>query len=235
MIVTQYVCDGASKEMSEVVAEKGLPRLTWSEFGLSSSPMPIDERARAEKWVRSAGEKVRFIDLILPPADEGGIIDCPPQGVDTPKFSGATVEKIEKGFSLHYGHLMSSWINLLLSEDYSLRLIRLQNTFVNNMAAGELGWDMRNASKFGALFAVGKLAVDKNYCLGRRLWPQKAVSSCYTNAVRAAQGEDRLAQKALERLFASLLILGASLTSVLENGSIPGYNQIPRRYNCNSQ
>jgi hypothetical protein len=202
VMVTQYVCDGASKVMSEVVAEKGLPRLTWSEFGLSSSPKPVDEleRGRDQKWVRSPGEKVRFIDLILPRAEEGGIIDCPPHCVDTTQFSAATVEKMEKGFPQHYGHLMPSWINLLLSHDYSSRLIELQDLFARKMAAGELGWDKRHAGKFGALYAVGTLAVEKGLLPWSKAWPQKAVSSCYTNAVRVAQGEDGLVKKALERL-----------------------------------
>lgn len=201
-MVTQYVCDGASKEMSEVVAEKGLPRLTWSEFGLSSSPRPMDELARAEKSIRSPGEKLRFIDLLLPPAEEGGIIDCAPQGVDVLEFSRATVDEMEKGFLRHYGHVMPAWINLLLSEDYSLRLIELQDRFVRHMAAGELGWDIRHARKFGALYAVGKLAVDKGLLPWSKAWPQKAVSSCYTNAIRATQGEEGLVQKALERSMA---------------------------------
>ena len=70
------------------------------------------------------------------------------------------------------------------------------------MTAGELGWDKRHAAKFGALYAVGKLALDKGLLPWSKAWPQRAVSSCYTNAVRAAQGEDGLVNKALERLLA---------------------------------
>jgi hypothetical protein len=202
VMVTQYVSDGASKAISTVVAEKGLPRLTWSEFGLSSSPLPIDQIGREQKWTRSLGEKVRFCDLIVPPAAEGGIIDCPPPGVGPAEFSAATVDEIERGFLRHFGHLLPAWINLLLSEDYSSTLIERQDIFVRERAAGDSGWDVRHARKFGALYAVGYLAVDKGLLPWSRTWPQIAASSCYNSAVRAAQGDDGLLKKALERLVA---------------------------------
>ena len=39
--VTQSLPDGASKVVSRVARDLGLPRLTWSTFGLSSSPRPM--------------------------------------------------------------------------------------------------------------------------------------------------------------------------------------------------
>jgi hypothetical protein len=202
VMVTQYVSDGASKAISTVAAEKGLPRLTWSEFGLSSSPQSIDQIGKEQNWTRSLGEKVRFCDLIVPPAAEGGIIDCPPPDVDPAEFSAATVDEMEKGFLRNFGHLLPAWIDLLLSKDYSSTLIERQDIFVRERAAGDSGWDVRHARKFGALYAVGYLAVAKGLLPWSSTWPQIAVSSCYNNAVRAAQGDDGLLKKALERLTA---------------------------------
>jgi hypothetical protein len=60
--VTQSLPDGVSKVVSRVARDLGLPRLTWSTFGLSSSPRPIQEIAREEGWMRSLGEQVRLTD-----------------------------------------------------------------------------------------------------------------------------------------------------------------------------
>src|SRR5208283_2619981 len=86
--LTQSLPDGASKVVSRVARDHGLPRLTWSTFGLSSSPRPIQDIAREEGWVRSLGEQVRLIDLCIPPSGRGGIFDTLPADVrDVAQYS----------------------------------------------------------------------------------------------------------------------------------------------------
>ena len=62
--LTQSLPDGTSKVVSRVARDHGLPRLTWSTFGLSSSPRSIQEIARDEGCMRSLGEQVRLIDEV---------------------------------------------------------------------------------------------------------------------------------------------------------------------------
>ncbi len=159
--VTQSLPDGASKVVSRVARDHGLPRLTWSTFGLSSSPRPIQEIAREEGWIRSLGEQVRLIDLCVPSSSRGGIIDVPPPGTrNVAEFSLRTARRMERGIALHYGHVMPAWIEVLLADDHAATLLASQDHFVKVAARAGSGYDARFASKFGLLYAVGKLAVE---------------------------------------------------------------------------
>jgi hypothetical protein len=199
--VTQSLPDGASKVVSRVARDHGLPRLTWSTFGLSSSPRPIQHIAREEGSIRSLGEQVRLIDLCVPPSSHGGIFDAPPPGTgNVAEFSRRTATEMERGIALHFGHVMPAWIEVLLADDHAGTLLASQDHFVNFATRAGSGYDARFASKFGLLYAAGELAV-------RPLpteWPWIAVRRGYRNALLAAQGEAALAEKALARLISAL-------------------------------
>ena len=125
-IVTQYVPKGQSKEISKTATNQGLSRTSWSIFALSLSPNPTDHRAHH----RSLGEKVRFIDLLVPPRSSGGIIDNPPADVDPQEFSKQTAQDVERLVLSNFGHLFPGWIRVLLSTDLSDELIGLTDLFV---------------------------------------------------------------------------------------------------------
>ena len=204
-IVTQTLPDGTSKVVSRVARDHGLPRLAWSEFGLSSSPLPIQEIAREEGWSRSLGEQVRLFDLCVPPSERGGIFDTPPPGTpDVAEFSLRTAKKMERGIALHYGHVMPAWIEVLLADDHSGTLLASQDHFIKLAARAGSGYDARFASKFGLFYAVGRLAVKHGVLPWAPTWPGIAVYRGYRNALLAAQGEEVLTAKALERLIAAL-------------------------------
>lgn len=132
---------------------------------------------------------MRFIDLIVPPRSRGGIIDERPAGVDPVEFAKRTVERIERGIAAHSGHLMAEWIRVLLAEDQSDRLVELRDKFVEKLAAEGSGYDQRFARKFGALYAVGKIAVENGVLNWPNDWPATAVKRCYRNALAAANRE----------------------------------------------
>ena len=134
-IVTQYVPEGSSKELSGIVRTKGLDRLTWQTFALSSSPLPIDKFVPK---VRTDGEKVRFMDLTLPPRSGGGIIDAPLARVDRVKFGIETAKKIELGIAVNSGHLMPAWIEVLLAKDCSDDFEKFRDFFVHLMVRDRL-------------------------------------------------------------------------------------------------
>jgi hypothetical protein len=158
-IVTQYVPEGHSKEISKTATNQGLSRASWSTFALSSSPNPIDHAADH----RSLGEKVRFIDLMVPPRSAGGIIDNPPADVDPQEFSKQTAQALERLVLSNFGHLFPVWIKVLLSTDLSDELIRLTDLFVERVCKGESSYDVRFARKFGILYAVGVVAVKNRF------------------------------------------------------------------------
>ena len=199
--VTQSLPDGASKVVSRVARDLGLPRLTWSTFGLSSSPRPIQEIAREEGWMRSLGEQVRLTDQCVPPSGLGGIFDAPPPGTgDVAEFSRWAARKMERGIALHYGHVMPAWIEVLLADDHAGTLLASQDHFIKIATRAGSGYDARFASKFGLLYAVGKLAVKHRVLPLPAEWPWIAVHRGYRNALLAAQGEAALTAKALARL-----------------------------------
>ena len=203
--VTQTLPDGASKVVSRVARDHGLPRLTWSTFGLSSSPRPIHDIAREEGWSRSLGEQVRLIDLCVPPSERGGIFDTPPPGtLDVAEFSRRTAKKMERGIALHNGHVMRAWIEVLLANDHAGTLLASQDHFIKLAAQAGSGYDARFASKFGLFYAVGKLAVERGVLPLAAEWPGIATYRGYRNALLAAQGEEVLTAKALERLISAL-------------------------------
>ena len=203
--LTQSLPDGASKVVSRVARDYGLPPLTWSEFGLSSSPRPIQEIAREEGWIRSLGEQVRLFDLCAPPSERGGIFDRPPPDIrDVAAFSLQAAKKMERGIALHYGHVMRAWIEVLLAEDHALTLLASQDRFVKIAARAGSGYDARFASKFGLFYAAGELAVRNRVLPLAAEWPGIAAYRGYRNALLAAQGEEVLTAKALERLIAAL-------------------------------
>ena len=70
--MNQIVPSGRSKVLSRVAEDAGLPPLKWSTFGLTLSPRSLEEIAGAIGWKRSNGERVRFIDIILPSVAERG-------------------------------------------------------------------------------------------------------------------------------------------------------------------
>jgi hypothetical protein len=203
--VTQSLPDGASKVVSRVARDHGLPRLTWSTFGLSSSPRPIQEMAREGGWIRSFGEPVRLIDLCVPPSSRSGIVDAPPPGTgNVAEFSRRTAKQMERGIALHYGHVMSAWIDVLLADDHAGTLLASQDHFVKIATHAGSGYDARFASKFGLLYAVGELAVKRGVLPWAAAWPRIAVYRGYRNALLAAQGEAALTERALARLLFAL-------------------------------
>jgi hypothetical protein len=195
-IVTQYVAGGRSKEISATAERIGLNRKSWDTFALSSSVRLTDEILKR----RTDGHKVRFLDLVLPKRELGGIIDNPPPGVDRVEFAKEAVREIESKIGAHFGHLFPAWMELLLTEDRSQRLIALCDLFVQKMETSGSGYDERYARKFGVLYASGQLAVENGLLPWPFDWPAKAVQRCYRNALAAANREQTLVAHALARL-----------------------------------
>jgi hypothetical protein len=195
-IVTQYVPEGKSKEISNTVKAQGLDRKSWSTFALSSSPKPIADLVKG----RTLGHKVRLMDIILPARTSGGIIDVPPPNADPIVFAKKTVQALEDAIALNYGHLFPAWINLLLSGDLSDELIQLRDKFVEGVQADGSGYEQRFARKFGILYAVGKVAVKNGLLEWPADWPAKAISKCYRNAIKASRRDERRVENAIARL-----------------------------------
>ena len=93
---------------------------------------------------------------------------------------------------------------MLLADDHSGTLLASQDHFVNFAARAGSGYDARFASKFGLFYGAGELAVRNRVLPLAAEWPGIAAYRGYRNALLAAQGEEVLTAKALERLIAAL-------------------------------
>ena len=82
----QVLTSGQSKLIS---THADLPFLTWTVFGLTSSPYEIDILAERLGWKRTDGERARFlINIPIPPVVDAGIFD---------RLEGDAEEKIKEG------------------------------------------------------------------------------------------------------------------------------------------
>jgi hypothetical protein len=196
-IITQYLPDGRSKQLSTVVEKHGLVPLAWSEFGLSSSPALVEKLL---KKVRTDGEKARLIEMRVPPPKDGGIFDSSPRGVDKVEFGKKVAKEIEDGLEENFGHLGPIWYELLVKEDCFDYIDERMEEFVNDVAKDGTSYAVRVARKYGLLYAVGSLAVQKHLINWPTDWPRIAVERCYWNAVETAANEEALIQRARRKL-----------------------------------
>lgn len=199
--VTQAVPKGNSKHIAEKAAKADLPALSWCNFGLTTSPLKLEEMARTIGWKRTDGERVRFISIPVPPVSKGGIFDRL-KGSDAERVEEGKVptQRLEEGIAQNYGLIFPLWVEYLLRADHSKQLIELVEKFVMRMAGQGDGWDARYARKFGILYAAGRLAVEAEILPWHKAWPRKAVSRCYRRAVGAIRSEQVLADKVIRVL-----------------------------------
>jgi hypothetical protein len=202
--VTQVVPKGQSKHMARKAEKADLPALSWSNFGLTTSPPNLEKMARTIGWTRTDGERVRLISIPVPSVSKGGIFDRL-KGSDAERVEEGKklTQDIERGIAQNFGLIFPLWIQHLLAADQSKQLIELVEKFVKRMAGHGDGWDARYARKFGVLYAVGRLAVKAGILPWPNAWPRKAVTRCYHQAISAIRSEQVLADK-LIRVLASL-------------------------------
>ena len=185
----------------ESAQDNGSPERRWTAFGISSSPLPLDELAARDKWARTEGEKVRFINVSLPKSEDGGIFDRLPEGTPDPVEAGKILIKaLERGVALHYGHIMPAWIELLLAENHALKIQEYRAHFAAKVAPDGTGYDKNYAEKFGVLYAAGRLAVEGGILPWPKDLPWQVVRLCYHLAVAASVSADVLAAKKIKRL-----------------------------------
>jgi hypothetical protein len=199
----QIIPSGRSKSIAKMAAEAGLPDLTWSTFGLTSSPKPLDVIAEEIGWKRSKGEQARFIDIPVPPVSKAGIFD---QLTGTRAYrieqGKRWIARLERGTAQNYGVILPEFIAFLLAADRTGRILELTERFVRRFAARGDGWDQRFARKFGVDYAAGRLAVEAGILPWPESWPMKAVSRCYRRALRAIRKDEEIVTKTVA-LFAA--------------------------------
>ena len=162
--VNQIVTSGQSKTISKVAREARLPFLTWTAWGLTSSPKSLEEIAEEIGWNRTNGERVRFIDIPVPPVSEGGIFDwLEGDELQRIKQSKQLIDQLDKGVTGNYGGIFPLWIKFLLSTNCAEQVCRLTEQFV---------------TRVHLLMGMTSGLQRSSPCLRLRvIWPQSTVSS----------------------------------------------------------
>lgn len=178
----QRVPAGRSKAIAKAAGLGAFPDLNWFCFGMSTGPETqavLATRTSSKRF----GERVRFIDITVPPNAEGGILGLP---LALEKVAAADrghfIAQIENAISENHGVLFDAWIRMLLRTNYSARVRSLVDEFVRLVAGGEGGLDERFARKFAPMFAAGVIALEGGLLPWPEDWPLRAVRFCWENA-----------------------------------------------------
>ncbi len=173
----QIITSGQSKLMSK---HAELPALFWTTFGLTSSPESIDQIAEQIGWKRTNGQRARLIDFPLPKVANAGMFD---------RLEGDATEKIEEGKRLikrldagvtqNYGLVVPRWLKFLFSEDQSDLILKLADSFLEDVLSNGDGFDERYARKFAVPAVAGQLAAQQGIVPWPERWPVVAVKRCY--------------------------------------------------------
>jgi hypothetical protein len=199
--VTQIVPKGASKHISTKSHQNDLPVLSWSTVGVTTSPPDMEGTARRLGWNRTQGERVRFICVPVPPVSKGGIFDTlTGNAAEQQAEAKRLTSDLERGTARAYGHIFPLWIEYLLKENRSRRILELMNFFVDRVVPHGDGWDARLARKFGLLYATGYLAVEAGILPWPKKWCLRAVKRCYRRAIRSFRSDHLLAERVIQHL-----------------------------------
>ena len=204
----QRLPSGRSKAIAKSAAKSGFPAMTWFSFGVSTGPETQFELAQRLGKKRH-GQRVRFLDLPIPPSARGGIYArvMGEAQLDV-KNPSDLIKKIETAISQNHGVLMDAWIHFLLSDDHSERIRKMVDKFVEMTAGGEHGLEARFARKFGVIYAAGLLAVKAGLLPWSTDWVTQVVRYCYHLARNTRDPDARAVETALKAIARALKIKG---------------------------
>ncbi len=135
----------------------------------------------------SRGPRCRLFDIAVPEPSKGGIFDrLSGSAKARAKRSVALIAKLERGYSNHPGHTIPAWISVLLTRDWSKRIVALADEFVSLVVPDGNGWERRFARKFGVVYAAMTLAVETGVLPWPEDLPKKVTRKCYRKARAAA-------------------------------------------------
>jgi hypothetical protein len=193
--LAQRIPSGRSRATSKHA--NNVPSLLYSTFACSSGPeshAALSQRVGA----KPQGDRVRWLDIIVPPAEDGGILARVTDGqaeVEDPEVFFAA---LESGLAAHHGWLVDAFAEPLVAGDYADRVIALCDEFIQMVAANEDSLEIRFARKFALIYAAGVLGIELGLLPWPESWPLEVVAYVYRNA-RAARDPQSEATRELAR------------------------------------
>jgi Domain of unknown function (DUF927) len=181
-LFAQRIPSGRSKAISRVPGKRAYPQLSWFCFAISTGPETLAEIAHRTSSKRF-GDRVRFLEMTVPPGDKGGIFGAPLRGIDDKVENPADLlDEIELTIAENHGVLFHAWVKFLLSADQCERIRALVAEFVATTAGGQNGLEIRFARKFGVIYAAGLIGVEAGLLPWSPDWVSSAVRYCYDQA-----------------------------------------------------
>ena len=197
----QVITSGQSKLISN---HADIPHLTWTAFGLMSSPVSIEALAKQNGWKRTNGERARLSDILIPPVAEGGIFDqlkC--DGQERIDKGKRLIKRLDDGLTQNYGLVMVRWLNYLFEYDRSDLILKLVDRFLKRVAPNADGFEERCAKKFAVTGVAGYLAAKHGILPWPKEWAFIVAERCYHLALQTVRADSvSIADKI--RLLASL-------------------------------
>ncbi|MEH6717683.1 MAG: DUF927 domain-containing protein [Aurantimonas endophytica] len=176
--VAHSLVDGASSKRSSAVKNQ-LPELSSRNVTLSTSNLSGRDMAENCGLTWALQEEVRFIDIQVPSAEEGGIFDQLGTGDDRPAEARQLIHELEDTLSAVYGALLEPWIQFLMKNNSRQLFDMLTLRFVKHVGARP-GAEERVARKFGLVYAAGRIAVAKKILDWPKSRPREAAVALFS-------------------------------------------------------
>jgi hypothetical protein len=180
--IVHMVAERESTTRSEAVQGQ-LPNRTWRTCVLSTSNKTGAEMAAELGIPWEPQDAARFIDIPVPPAEEGGIFDRLMTETNAAKAGAELIANLETALPKNYGVLLEPWIGYLLTIDVRKEVARYIRRFLKKTGPHS-ALEARIAKKVALVYAAGKLAIKA----GLLTWPSgHPLSVTKTLLVRAKE------------------------------------------------
>jgi Domain of unknown function (DUF927) len=198
--LAQHLPRGRSKAISTRSARNDLPSLHWSCNAISTGPETVAEMATRLRRKRQ-GDRARILDIKLPSPEHGGVFGSSVTASrGSAGESAVLVEFLETWLPKCHGVLFDAWINYLIENDASSRLIKYFQEFATALAGGANGLEQRFAKKLAILYAAGRVGVESGLLPWPGDWPMRAVRHCYENSLEERDPDVAAVMRAVRRL-----------------------------------
>ncbi len=205
--VTHAIVSGKPKSYSANYAGADpLRKVTWRTFGLSSSPIPLEQYyLDARKKSRTGGQQRRMFDIPVENTNRTGVFDLVDKGTkEAQTFVGKILKDLESGMAENHGVALEPWIEFLTADKMRGRITTLVDEFADAVRVDGSGPEGRLTSKFGLAYAAGALAIEAGILPWTVDHVRRCVRLCCERARRQEQAKGNPLRSAFQLLESKL-------------------------------
>ncbi|QDG74801.1 DUF927 domain-containing protein [Labrenzia sp. PHM005] len=157
--LTHLLTSGTGKEVTKALNGE-YPDLSFKTFILSSSPSLIAEECKKHGYPRTDGDRVRFLEIVVPHGDKGGIW----QSIDGnfPALTAQMSDRLTAAARNNHGRAGVAWIRKLCKAEPSKieNALRTRTEGFLKRLHSQGSVETRIAKKIGLICAAAELAVN---------------------------------------------------------------------------